>query len=80
LMGGLIFADSKTKTTLGYNNPNPVKVSDSSDDSALMFGLGYTHQITPTLYLRGAGTYYKLDFDNVIENPYRFSVDLIWDF
>ena len=80
VMGGFIFGDSKTKTTLGYNNPNPVKVSDSSDDSGLMFGLGYTHQITNSLYLRGAGTYYKLDFDNVIDDPYRFSLDLIWDF
>jgi opacity protein-like surface antigen len=78
LMGGIVYGDSKTKTN---NTDTGNKIgSDDSDDSGLMFGLGYTHQLTPTLYLRGAGTYYKLDFDNVIENPYRFSVDLIWDF
>jgi hypothetical protein len=80
LMGGLIYGDSKTRTSSTDPSLNLDIPSDDSDDAGLMFGLGYTHQLTPTLYLRGAGTYYKLDFDNVIDDPYRLSLDLIWDF
>jgi hypothetical protein len=80
LMGGFILGDSRTTTTLGYDNPNSVKLSESSRDKGMMFGLGYTHQITHSIYLRGTGSYYKLDFDNVIDDPYRLSLDLIWDF
>jgi hypothetical protein len=80
ILGGFVFGDSKTTNIFGPDNPNPVKVHDSSTDKGMMFGLAYTYQLNPTLYLRGAGNYYKLDFDNVIDDPYRFSLDLIWDF
>jgi hypothetical protein len=82
VMGGYIYGDSKTTisstdpdTILDIKNDNP-----DSDDQGMMFGLAYTYQLTPALYLRGAGNYYKLDFDNVIDDPYRLSLDLIWDF
>jgi hypothetical protein len=79
VMGGFVFADSTTKVKPDQGDTGPT-LRDDSTDKGLLFGLAYTYQLNPTLYLRGAGNYYKLDFDNVIDDPYRLSLDLIWDF
>ncbi len=52
----------------------------SEDDSGFMAGIGLTVDMTEQLDLRVNATYYSVDFDKVIEEPWRVGVDLIWDF
>ena len=78
LLGGWIFGDSKTSAW----NPNipGSTISEDHTDSGMMIGVGFTMKATDTLYVRGTATYYNLDYDGVIDKPYRLGLDLIWDF
>ena len=76
VLGGWIFGESRTKLKL----PGSAKVSDSHSDSAFMAGVALTLKATDTIYVRGGITYSNLDFDGVLDNPYRFGLDLIYDF
>ncbi|MCP4000963.1 MAG: porin family protein [Gammaproteobacteria bacterium] len=77
-LGGWILGDGKTTNW----NPSAIccSVSDNNSESGLMLGLAFTIKLTNTVYVRGTGTYYGLDYDNNIDNPYRLGLDLIYDF
>ena len=74
VLGGWALGDSKTW------NPLVAGASDSHSDSGLMLGVAFTMKATDTVYLRGTATYYNLDYDGVLDNPYRLGLDLIYDF
>jgi opacity protein-like surface antigen len=50
------------------------------DDSGYMAGIGLTANLSETIDLRVNTIYYDVDFDNTIESPLRFGIDVIWDF
>jgi hypothetical protein len=74
LLGGWILGNSKTTDTLAN------ATIDRHNDSGMMVGVAFTLVATDTIYLRGTATYYNLDYDDVVENPYRLGLDLIYDF
>jgi hypothetical protein len=78
LLGGWILGDSKTSNW----NPNIPDSTNSEDhnDSGMMIGVAFTMKTTDTIYVRGTATYYNLDYDGVIDKPYRLGLDLIYDF
>jgi hypothetical protein len=78
LLGGWILGDSKT-SAWNPDIPNS-SISATHTDSGMMIGVGFTMKTTDTLYLRGTATYYNLDYDGVIDKPYRLGLDLIYDF
>jgi hypothetical protein len=73
LLGGWILGDSKTKSSI-------LGTSETHNDSGMMIGVAFTMKTTDTIYLRGTATYYNLDYDGVIDKPYRLGLDLIYDF
>ena len=74
LIGGWILGNSKTRDTLAN------ATIDTHNDSGMMIGVAFTLVTSDTIYLRGTATYYNLDYDGVIDNPYRLGLDLIYDF
>ena len=78
LLGGWILGNSDTTST----NPNipGSAITEDHNDSGMMIGVGFTMKTTDTIYVRGTATYYNLDYDGVIDKPYRLGLDLIWDF
>ena len=75
LIGGWIFADSRAQGRILDQN-----FSDSSSDGGVMAGVAFTLKTTDTIYLRFSGTYFQIDFDDVLDEPLRAGVDVIWDF
>lgn len=75
LLAGWFWGDSRATLKLSGET-----VSDSSSDSGAMVGGGLTFKITDVFYVRGTLTYFQVDFDGVIDDPYRAGVDLVWDF
>jgi hypothetical protein len=80
LSGGWMLADSRA--TRWNPDPNVINVptTDSHVDSGAVVGVAVTFKLTDMINLRAAGNYYNIDFDGVLENPYRLGLDLIWDF
>jgi opacity protein-like surface antigen len=76
LSGGWILGDSRTKLKI----PGNPTLTESHNDSAFIGGVALTVKATDKIYVRSGISYSNLDFDGVIDNPYRFSLDLIYDF
>jgi hypothetical protein len=45
-----------------------------------MLGIAYSYQLTPQYSVRASGSYFGVDFDGVIDEPFRLGIDIIWDF
>lgn len=73
LSGGWMFGEAKAKSDL-------LNQKDDYSTSGAMLGLAFTWQATESLYLRLPLNYFTVDYDNVIKNPWRVSLDLIWNF
>jgi hypothetical protein len=73
LSAGWILADSETADT---------EISGAIEDhhdAAALVGIGFTWNATDTVAVRTVLNYYNLDFDGVIDNPYRLGIDVIWN-
>jgi hypothetical protein len=70
---GWILGNSEAEDTL-----NAGAKADHHDSGALL-GIAYTFKATETIAVRAVANYYQLDFDGVIDKPYRLGVDLIWN-
>jgi hypothetical protein len=75
LVGGWLFGTAEAKNKSAAN-------SDSAkfDDNGGMLGFAFTWLSTDTVYLRGTGNYYLVNFDNSFKEPWRLGIDVIWDF
>ena len=78
LTGGWFIGDSETRQ-FDPNSIGPVNKIDHND-SGLMVGAAFTLKATDQIYVRAKLDYFNIDYDNVIENPYRAGIDVIWDF
>ncbi len=88
LSGGWIFTEAKSKA-FGDSNTDVVGLSDNVNDNGLMLGAALTWQANDMLYLRGSTHYFMVDYGDIdygdigsatVKNPWRFSLDLVWNF
>jgi len=79
LSGGWLFG-SGDATELFPPNTAGTPQKDSYNDNGFTLGAAVTWLAMESVYVRGGVNYFGVDYDNVIDSPWRLGVDAIWNF
>lgn len=77
LSGGWLFGEADASLFVPNGSSQDF---DSGSDNGFTLGAAVTWLATDSFHVRGGLNYFAVDYDNVIEEPWRVGVDAIWNF